>query len=412
MRKLTPITILTGYLGVGKTSLLNHVLANAQGLRAAVIVNDIGEVNIDASLIARGGAVELDDSLVALQNGCICCSLKDDLIQQVLDLIATNRFDCILIEASGICEPMPIAQALMGGDPILPDVCRIDGIVTVVDALRMADEFLSGRALIERAAFDQSDDVEALIVQQIEFCSTVVLNKVSEVTPEQLDELRAVIRRLQPEAEIIETDFGRIDPAELLDTGRFDFAAAGRSAGWIRAMQDYDALQLLPMADEHAHCDHEHGICHCGHEHGPGHSHGEEYGISSFVYVRRPGFDPDRFAAFMENEWPRTVIRCKGIAWFTDDRTMSWLFEQAGQQVTAKPFGRWLAAASAEEQREARAADPELDAAWDAKYGDRMQKLVFIGRHMDKDSLIEAKKIVIIFKLITRYINHCPINCF
>ena len=390
MKKLTPITILTGYLGAGKTSLLNHVLANQQGLRAAVIVNDIGEVNIDAQLIARGGAVELDDSLVALQNGCICCSLKDDLIQQVLDLIATNRFDCILIEASGICEPMPIAQALMGGDPILPDVCRIDGIVTVVDALRMADEFLSGRALIERAAFDQSDDVEALIVQQIEFCSTVVLNKVSEVTPEQLDELRAVIRRLQPEAEIIETDFGRIDPAELLDTGRFDFAAAGRSAGWIRAMQDYDALQLLPMADEHAHCDHEHGICHCGHEHGPGHSHGEEYGISSFVYVRRPGFDPDRFAAFMENEWPRTVIRCKGIAWFTDDRTMSWLFEQAGQQVTAKPFGRWLAAASAEEQREARAADPELDAAWDAKYGDRMQKLVFIGRHMDKDSLIEA----------------------
>ena len=384
MKKLTPITILTGYLGAGKTSLLNHVLANQQGLRAAVIVNDIGEVNIDAQLIARGGAVELDDSLVALQNGCICCSLKDDLIQQVLDLIATNRFDCILIEASGICEPMPIAQALLGGDPVLPEVCRIDGIVTVVDALRMADEFLSGRALIERAAFDQSDDVEALIVQQIEFCSTVVLNKVSEVTPEQLEELRAVIRRLQPEAEIIETDFGRIDPSEIFDSGRFDFAAAGRSAGWIHAMQEYDALQLLPMADAHAHCDHEHGVCHCGH------SHGEEYGISSFVYVRRPGFAPDKFAAFMENEWPRTVIRCKGIAWFTDDRTMSWLFEQAGQQVTAKPFGRWLAAASAEEQREARMADPELDAAWDTKYGDRMQKLVFIGRHMDKDALIEA----------------------
>ena len=385
MKKTTPITILTGYLGSGKTTLLNHVLANAQGLRAAVIVNDIGEVNIDAELIARGGTVALDDSLVALQNGCICCSLKDDLIQQVLDLIATNRFDCILIEASGICEPMPIAQALMGGDPVLPEVCHIDGIVTVVDALRMADEFLSGRALIERAAFDQADDVEALIVQQIEFCSTVVLNKVGEVTPEQLDELRAVIRRLQPEAEIIETNFGQIDPSELLDTGRFDFAAAGRSAGWIRAMQEFDELQLLPMADAHAHCDHEHGVCHCG-----AHSHGEEYGISSFVYVRRPGFDPDKFAAFMENEWPRTVIRCKGMAWFTDDRTMSWLFEQAGQQVTAKPFGRWLAAASAEEQREARMADPELDSAWDDTYGDRMQKLVFIGRHMDKDALIAA----------------------
>lgn len=392
MHAITPITLLTGWLGAGKTTLLNHLLANQEGCRVAVIVNDIGEVNIDAQLIAQGGTVEQGDGLVALQNGCICCSLKDDLVEQLLELLAARRYDAILIEASGLCEPLPIAQALCGGDPALASECRLDAVVTVVDALRMADEFLSGRALIDRAARDSGEeaDVEALLVQQIEFCSTVVLNKVSEVTPEQLAELRAVIRRLQPEAEIIETDFGRVDVRAVFDSGRFDFAAVGRSAGWIRAMQEFDALQTLPMADAHAHCDHEHGVCHCGHEHGPGHSHGEEYGISSFVYVRRPGFDPDRFAAFMENGWPRSVIRCKGIAWFTDDRTMSWLFEQAGQQVTAKPFGRWMAAASAEEQREARMADPELDAAWHPTYGDRMQKLVFIGRHMDKDALIAA----------------------
>ena len=337
MPTLTPIVLLTGYLGAGKTSLMNHILASGLGGRVAVIVNDIGEVNIDAELIARSGGT-VDDGLVALQNGCICCSLKDDLVQQLLDLIATRRFERILIEASGICEPMPIAQAICGGDPALAAECRLDAVVTVVDARRMVDEFLGGRALIQQSAggagdtggagYGEDADVEALLVQQIEFCSAVIINKVSDITPEQLDELRAIIRRIQPEARIIETDFCRLDAGDVEDVFAprgFDFARVGRSAGWIREMQRYDALQVLPMADanhdldghDHSDCDHEHGICHCGHGHGPGHSHGEEYGISSFVYVRRPGFDPDKFAAFMENEWPRSIIRCKGIAWFT-----------------------------------------------------------------------------------------------
>jgi G3E family GTPase len=391
----TPVTLITGWLGAGKTTLLNHVLSNKEGWKAAVIVNDIGEVNIDAELIAHGGAVK-EEGLVALQNGCICCSLKDDLVEQLCSLLAQRRFDGIIIEASGICEPMPIAQAICS-DPALQKVCRLDGIITVVDALRMADEFLSGEALL---ADMDDDDIAALLVQQIEFCSTIVLNKASEVTDEQRDMLRAVIRRLQPEARILETDFGRVAVENILETRSFDFARVGRSAGWLKTMQRFDELQaaglvldeggFIPAHDhahDHSHCDHEHGICHCGHHHAPGHSHGEEYGIGAFVYLRRPGFDPQKFSQFIEMQWPQNVIRCKGIVWFSDDRTMSWLFEQAGKQVTAKPFGRWLAAASAAEQREARAADPNLDENWDDQFGDRMIKLVFIGRYMDKDAI-------------------------
>ena len=405
-KKETPVLLLTGYLGSGKTTLLNRILSNKRGIKFAVIVNDIGEVNIDADLIQQGGIVnQQDDSLVALQNGCICCTLKMDLVQQLQDIIAMQRFDYIVIEASGICEPGPIAQTICSIPSMAPEVTeqgypRLDCIVTVVDALRMRDEFGSGLDLM-RQNIDE-EDIENLVIQQIEFCNIVLLNKVDEISAEELGRVRGIVRELQPKAEIIECNYGDVDLDKIINTGMFDFDDVATSATWIQEIEkhhDEDDDEDDDDHDEHNHDEHEHHHEH-GHEHHHHHHHhhdegeAEEYGIGTFVYYQRRPFNLGLFDEFVARKWPKGIIRAKGICYFNDEQDMCYVFEQAGKQVSIRQAGQWYATMPKEELEEFMQRNPSLRQDWDEKYGDRMQKLVFIGQHLDKE-------------LITRELDRC-----
>ncbi len=382
-KKEIPVLLLTGYLGSGKTTLLNRILANKKGIRFAVIVNDIGEVNIDADLIQKGGVVgKKDESLVALQNGCICCTLKADLIEQIYEIMRMQKFDYIVIEASGICEPEPIARTIcsiptFGGLYTKYGICRLDNIVTVVDAMRMQSEFDCGDTLVMKNI--DEEDIENLVIQQIEFCNTVLLNKASEVSPKELERIKAIIRELQPKAEIIECNYADVELDKLLNTNLFDYDKVSASAGWIKGIEtsEEDAHKAEHEEDEHGHHHH--------HEHDGGEV--EEYGIGTFVYCRRPAFDMNKFDNFVAKKWSRNIIRAKGLCYFSDDTDMSYLFEQAGRQFQLKAAGKWYATAPEEDLKEIARQDPDFMKDWDPKYGDRMQKLVFIGQHLDKEQI-------------------------
>lgn len=419
--KEVPVLLLTGYLGSGKTTLLNKILANKKGIKFAVIVNDIGEVNIDAALIEKGGVVgQKDDSLVSLQNGCICCTLKMDLVEQLKEIVDMKRFDYIVIEASGICEPAPIAQTIcsipsLGPQYIKNGILRLDSIVTVVDALRMKDEFANGSDLMKQDI--DEEDLASLVIQQMEFCNIILLNKAAEVEPKELEHLKQIIRAIQPKAEIFECNYGDVDLDLIVNTHKFDWQTVATSAGWIQEIEAERNDENEEEEDEHHHHEeeehehhhhdedeHEHHHHHHEHdehdEHGHHHHHHhdhdheggevEEYGIGTFVYYRRKPFDLSLFDEFVARKWPRDVVRAKGICYFADERDMCYVFEQAGQQKTVKQAGQWLATMPADQLAELRKNNPQLEKEWDEEYGDRMIKLVFIGQHIkeQKDAII------------------------
>ena len=426
-----PVLLLTGYLGSGKTTLLNRILSNQKGIRFAVIVNDIGEVNIDADLIQKGGIVnQADDSLVALQNGCICCTLKMDLVQQLYDIIAMKRFDYIVIEASGICEPAPIAQTICSIPSMAPEVLKngvpqLDCIVTVVDALRLKDEFANANDLMKQNL--EEDDIENLVIQQIEFCNIILLNKAAEVEPHDLERTKQILRALQPKAEIIECNYGDVDLNKILDTNLFDFNEVATSAAWINEIEnhhpdeeeeehhhhsdkkhegeehhhhhseecehhhhhhddhDEDDEEVCPECGHHHHHD-EH--CHCGcHHHHHGEGEAEEYGIGTYVYYRRQPLDLSNFDHFVARLWPKNIIRAKGICYFKGEEDMCYLFEQAGKQVKLTNAGQWYATMPKDELEAFMQKNEGLRRDWDEQYGDRMQKLVFIGQHLDREAI-------------------------
>lgn len=414
-RKEIPVLLLTGYLGSGKTTLLNKILANQKGIKFAVIVNDIGEVNIDAALIEQGGVVgKKDDSLVALQNGCICCTLKMDLVEQLKEIVDMQKFDYIVIEASGICEPAPIAQTIcsiptLGPQYVKNGVLRLDSIVTVVDALRMKDEFAGGDDLMKDNI--DEEDLASLVIQQIEFCNIILLNKAAEVEPKDLDKLKHIIKAIQPKAEIFECNYGDVDLDKIVNTHKFDWETVATSAGWIQEIEaernedhhehddhdddDHDdddehEHHHHDHDDEHEHDEHEH---HHHHDHDHHHHHhddegeAEEYGIGTFVYYSRKPFDLGLFDDFVARKWPRDVVRAKGICYFADERDMCYVFEQAGKQKTVKQAGQWIATMPKDQLDELLAREEQLRKEWDDKVGDRMIKIVFIGQHLQKEAI-------------------------
>ena len=385
-KSLTPITLLCGYLGAGKTTLMNKVLTNQKGYKVAVIVNDIGEINVDESLIAKGANITDTSSIVGLQNGCICCTLKSDLVQQIENLIAQKRFDYILIEASGVCEPMPIAQAI---EQIRNG--RLDNVVSVVDAKRLVDEFSGGDTLLKKDM--DEEDIESLLVQQIEFCSTLIINKKDLVTADEIKKVHAVVKALQPHVKVIEASHGDVAVEDILNTERFDFETVFESAAWVSHLEHADEDDDDDHDHEHEEHGHHHEHDHDEHEHE--HHHHEhihegddedEYGIGNFVYYRRRPFNRDKLEEFA-GRWPRNIIRCKGVLWFSDEENMAYVFETSGRQISAGASGQWLASCSKKEQEEVLASEPKIRAEWDEKVGDRMVKLCIIGQKLDKDAV-------------------------
>ena len=390
--KKIPITLLCGYLGAGKTTLLNRVLTNQKGYKVAVIVNDIGEVNVDERLISKEAQITDSSSLVPLTNGCICCTLKSDMVQQIENLMKTGKFDYIMVEASGVCEPMPIAQAM---EQI--EIGYVDNVVGVVDASRLVEEFDSGHALeetLKKDAEESEEDIESLLIQQIEFCSTLIINKRDLVTDEQMKVVRAVINKIQPSVKVIETSHCEVPVEDIMGTNRFDFETVYASAGWVKALEEHDEEED-DEHDEHEH--HHHDDDHDEEEHGHHHHHehrheGEsedEYGIGSFVYYRRKPFDRVKLDQFA-SKWPRNIIRSKGVVWFEDEPEMAYVLETSGRQISAGYSGQWLAACSKAEQKRVLAEDPQMKKDWDEKVGDRMIKMVIIGQHLNREEIEKA----------------------